>query len=392
MIQTLPILAAALAAALAAQEPKKVIPDAGQAPPGDAAPVKSAIPAGGAAVGQPNAWFPVVDRDLGTFFNHEQATGRFAFQNPKAEALVWKLLTASCQCSGATITVGERRYELRSKPQANALYRVAVGKQTEDTKVTQIEVGPKEAGEVEVHMEMHGIVGPKQASIAIHTTDAETPMINLSFRATGAQMFVVTPGDVSLNQMTWNEKREFSVSVTSPVQKDFTITRMDEPGKDFKVAYEKDLKDGVATWTIRGTYGPVSDEPGGGGVLKFYTDLKGDATFTVRVSATVRGPLEVTPGTFLSLGMIRKGSKKLEKVVFEPNDGTDLAAGKIRIEGLTVDPQYVTTHTSKDGNKLVVELEVSADAPKGLLRGDLVVELNHPVIKEKKILFNGFIR
>jgi hypothetical protein len=113
---------------------------------------------------------------------------------------------------------------------------------------------------------------------------------------------------------------------------------------------------------------------------------------TVRISAAILGPLEVKPGTFLTLGMIRKGQKRVEKVTFEPNDDSDLDATSIRLENLTMDPKFVTATKSKDGKKLIVELEISSDAPTGLLRGDLVVDLNHPAVPSRKILFNGFVR
>jgi hypothetical protein len=394
MTRTLLPLLVLLTVPLAAQDKQK------ETSPG-AGPVKvdPQTPQAGAKSG--NAWFPVRDQNLGTFFSHESAHGRFAFQNPKDAAVTWKAFSASCQCSKAIITVADpsgdgevRRYELRNKPTPNVLLRIKTGAggTTEEARVSQIDIGAHEAGEVEVHMEMNGITGPRQASLDIHTTDLDTPMIRLSWNAIGAQMFVVTPAEVNLNQMVWNERREFTVTVTSPVQPDFNITRMDEVTKDFTVSSSKELKDGKATWTIQGAYGPVNNEPGGGGVLKFYSDLPGEANFVVRVSAMVKGPLEVTPGTFMTLGMIRKGTVKAERVVFEPNDGTDLDAVDIQIEKLTVDKKHLAIHKSKDGNKLVVELEVTNDTPQGLLRGDLVVHLNHPVIKEKRILFNGYVR
>lgn len=346
------------------------------------------------ATGQGNAWFPVLERDLGTYFHHEHAVGRFSFKNPKNEAVEWRSLLASCQCSKALVTVGDRHYELSNKPTPNALFRVeknSFGAETRE-RVAAIPVGPGESGEVEVHMEMNGVSGLRQASIDIHTTDSENQLMKLRFHATGAQLFVISPGDVSLNQMTWNESREFTVTVTSPVQKDFNITGMDDAGSDFKVSYEKTLRGDVAVWTIQGTYGPVASELGSGGVLRFHTDLQNGPTFQVRVSAFVKGPLELKPGTFLNLGMIRKGTVKKERVVFESNDGEDLDAVAIRFEKLTAEPQFVVAHKSKDGKNLVLELEIVKDAPTGLIRGDMVVELNHPVIKEKRILFNGFVR
>ena len=130
----------------------------------------------------------------------------------------------------------------------------------------------------------------------------------------------------------------------------------------------------------------------GATVLKFHTDARGNASFLVRISAMIKGPLDVKPGTFLTLGMIRKGKSKVSKVTLVPNDGTDLKADDIKFERLSVDPKFLIARQVKDGKNLVIELEVTADAPRGLLRGDMVLELNHPAIKRKKILFNGYVR
>ena len=52
----------------------------------------------------------------------------------------------------------------------------------------------------------------------------------------------------------------------------------------------------------------------------------------------------------------------------------------------------MTATQRKDGNKLIVDLTVAGNAPTGLVKGELVVKLNHPLIKEKRIVFNGFVR
>jgi hypothetical protein len=110
------------------------------------------------------------------------------------------------------------------------------------------------------------------------------------------------------------------------------------------------------------------------------------------VIAFVQGPLDVTPGGFLPLGMIRKGQSLTKEIVFQPNDGVDLAATSLLFEKMTVNEEFVTATARKDGEKLVVDLVVSDRSPTGLLKGELVVQLNHPVVKEKRIMFNGFVR
>jgi hypothetical protein len=340
-----------------------------------------------------NTWFAVTNQDLGTYFGQGEAVGVFKFKNPTDKPIEWRNLTGSCQCAKAQIRINGRCYELSSKPTPNQLFRVTKtpGQPDQSEKVQQIAIEPGAEGEVEVHLDMNGITGAKQASLDIHTTDELLPQLRLNFHATGAQLFTVSPSEVNLNKMTWSESRDFTVTVVSPQHKDWSITRMDE-AKGFACTWEKNVVNDVTSWTIKGKYGPVDSELGGGGVLKFYTDVRGESSFTVRVLAMVQGPLEVKPGGFLTLGLVRKGSSLKKEVVFEPNDGFDLAATELKFEKLTLPTEFVTATSRKDGQKLVVELNISDQAPAGLLKGDLVVVLNHPQVKEKRIMFNGFVR
>jgi hypothetical protein len=341
-----------------------------------------------------NTWFPVTIMDLGTFFGHGEAVGTFRFKNPGDQAVEWRNLAGSCQCAHAAIRVGERNYVLTSKPNPNVLMRVTrtPGQPDQMERVQQIAIGPGEEGEVEVHLDMNNITGPKHATLDIHSTDATLPHTKLSFHANGAQLFVVSPTEFNLNKMTWNESREFTFNVVSPLQSDWNILRMDDAGKAFDVRWEKSQQGGRTSWLITGKYGPVDSEMQGGGVLKFHTDVQGGASFTARVIAFVQGPLDVTPGGFLSLGMIRKGQSLTKEIVFQPNDGVDLAATSLLFEKMTVNEEFVTATARKDGEKLVVDLVISDRSPTGLLKGELVVQLNHPVVKEKRIMFNGFVR
>jgi hypothetical protein len=374
-------------------------PQPGQAQPGQAqpaAPAAPAIPVKALPKMQPggNSWFAVTNQDLGTFYGQGEAVGVFPFKNPLSTTVEWRALSGSCQCAKAIVRVGGRTYELSSRPTANVLKRVTkvAGQPDQYEVVTQIAVDGGAEGEVEVHLDMHNITGPKQASLDVHTTDPALPQFRLMFQANGAQLFTISPAEVQLNKMTWSETREFTVTVTSPLQKDWNITRMDDAGKSFVASYEKVLNGDVTSWVIRGKYGPVDGDTAGGGALKFHTDVQGNASFTVRVLAFVQGPLEIKPGAFLPLGMIRKGSTVKKEIAFEPNDGFKLASTEMKFEKMTMAEEYVHASSRQDGNKLIVELEISEKAPPGLLKGDLVVGLNHPLVKEKRIMFNAFVR
>jgi len=239
---------------------------------------------------------------------------------------------------------------------------------------------------------MQAITGSKSATLDIHSTDPVEPQLKLRFSAVGAELFSISPKEINLNKMTWNETREFTVTVRGSATKDWKILSMDSADKAFKVSWEK-IDGGLATaYRITGTYGPVNGETAGGGVLKFRTNLNGAASFNVRVLAFVQGPLEVKPGGFLTLGLIRKGNASSKRIIFEPNDGIDLKATALEFEKSSLAKEFLSAKQFKDGSKLIVELSVAANAPKGLVKGELVVKLNHPLVTEKRIIFNGFVR
>jgi hypothetical protein len=89
---------------------------------------------------------------------------------------------------------------------------------------------------------------------------------------------------------------------------------------------------------------------------------------------------------------VQKGKTGSAKVTFTTVDGKNLEATAMHVENLNVPEKFVTLRASKDGANLVVELEVAADAPLGLIKGDVVIDLDHPVVKQRRILFNAFVR
>lgn len=357
------------------------------------------LPAGGRSglkASGGNSWFPVTVRELGTFYGTGEAIGQFEFSNPQDTPVDWVSLTPSCQCASAEITIGaggKRVYRVIAKPQKRLVRVTRIPGQPDKLEnVAKITIGPKERGRVVTRLDMNKITGGKHATLDIHGTDPVEPHTKLTFRATGAQLFSVSPKEINLNKMSWNETREFTATVSSRMQKDWEILSVDKPSDAFDVKWEKVKNGDYTSYRIRGTYGPVSSEVAGGGMLKFRTNMKNGAAFSVRVLAFVQGPLDVKPGGFLTLGLIRKGKPVKKSITFTPNDGTDLQATELSFEKMTLKPEFVSVTQRKDGDKLVVELTVADNAPKGLVKGELVVKLNHPLITEKRVMFNGFVR
>jgi len=347
------------------------------------------------AGGRPNAWFEFTELDLGTFPGAKHAVGQFEFQNPNDREILWRGLRGSCACGKAVIRVGDRHYELTPKPRKE-LVRISRGADGVEhrEKVEQIAIGPREEGVVEVHIDIPNVAGVREAQLDGHTTDVALPQFKLMWKGRSAKHFLVSPAEIRLDKMTWNEVREFTATVTSPVHTDFNIVGLRDPVEGFDVEFEKGVFRDRTRWTIRGRYGPMGPEAkGGGGILTFVTDVAAQrSAFPLRVVASVEGPLQIRPGTFLSLGLIRHGEGLKKEVVFEPNDGIELEATALTLEKLTVAKEFLLVETRNDGNRLIVEVGVTKTAPLGLLKGELVVGLNHPLIKHKRIRFNGFVR
>lgn len=380
----------------APQDPVKV-PDADAKKPveklqGPSPDLKSA-PQKAQGKGLKNSWFEETGLDLGTYFQHEKATGRFPFQNPNDFPVTWSSLTGSCTCAAAEIHVGDDVYRLAKTPQPNTLYKVNMEGDAERLeRVESIHVPPHVEGVVEVEMEVVTSKGKRGAHLDVHTTDQKLPQFKLQFEALGMEMFQVEPADFNLGKMSWKDQREFTFRVKSVVAKDFEITGYDNLPDGFAIETEKAMQGELAVWTVKGTFGPLKSERGGGGILKLKTDVQGKQDLELRVHATVEGPLTMDPGGFLSLGLVRKGKGTKKTLTITPNDDFELAVTEMEIANLSVDPKFVTLSSRKDGEKVMVDLEVSKDAPSGLVRGDVVIKLNHPASPERKILFNGFVR
>lgn len=342
-----------------------------------------------------NVWFPKTKLHLGTFYQEELARGSFPFKNATAKEQQLSNFLGSCQCARAEIHVGDRLYELSNEPVKDALHRIVrEGDNVQRERVTHIVVGPHEEGHVDVFLKMAGIVGEKEATVDLQTTDPQLPHVKLLFKGLGATYFVVNPPDVNLNEMGWNDKREFSFEVTSPLRKDFEITGHEPWPEKMQVEYEKEMRDGRAVWKVKGTYGPGVDERSAGGTLTFKTDVDGK-TATTRVVAFVKGPLTMEPGGFVSLGAVREGNGASAEIKIVPNDTFDLQVTSLDVQGLMVpkdgdDKLQITS--VKDGNGVKVKIEVLPGMPRGVMRGTIKINLNHPVAPLKEVMFNGFVR
>jgi hypothetical protein len=242
-------------------------------------------------------------------------------------------------------------------------------------------------------MNMSGIRGAKEATLGLQTSDESLPVISLSWRATGATLFILQPPEINLNEMTWSDQREFQFTVTSPRFPDFNITGHEALPPGMAIEYSKAMgDDGAAVWTVKGTYGPGATE--NGGLIQLKTDAE-DQVATARVIAFIKGPLTLTPGGFIGLGHIRKDEGKSVDITITPTADFDLQVEKLELERLKLPEaqrEFVKVDHRKSGKDVVVTLHVEKGMDPVYLSGVLKIHLNHPLEKTKEVMFNGFVR
>lgn len=377
------LLASFVVVPLAAQKAAPTVPPVAPVPvAGKPMPEDPARYAAAAA-----AWFPVMDQSVEASLGDKEVKGVFRFKNPRDHAVEWRHLTGSCTCSMAAFVLGERRFELRSK--TKQLVRVTGPGPDQFQVVDAIPIGPGEEGVVEIHVETLNAKTNKAVSVDIHSTDPAVPMARLQVRVSVQQAITVSPADITLGVVGDGESREFTAQVTS-LKKEFVIRGASPFPKGVTATWERHEKNGMPWYEVKGTF--RQDSVGdANAVLEFQTNLVEAPTFHVRLHASVRSAVEVKP-TFFAVGKVKRGSTGSAKVTFTASDGRELNAVALRCENLNVPAKFVTARSSHDGKNLVVELEVAADAPLGLVKGDLVIDLDHPVVKQRRLLFNAFVR
>ncbi len=345
-----------------------------------------------------SSWFESSSIDLGRYLEGEVAKGEFSFKNPDDKPFNILGLQPSCTCSQVAVRIGDKFYQVTNDPHPNTMYLVderepEKGQDARDLRqeVEAIPVGPGTEGKIEMQMDLRGVNGSKEASITLRTDDPENPAIQLKARAMASQFFRLVPPEVNLNKMNWQEQREFSVQITSPIQEDFEITGHADLPEKMEIEYTKEMRDGRATWTVRGTYGPNVDPKAGGGIVQLETNVEGRRV-PLRVMAWVEGPLEVRPSTFVTFGRIKRGTEVSRVIEFEPTDDYDLQIESVEFKNLSIDEGLVTAEVTKDGKVCKLEIKISKDVPRRLVRGDITVKLNHPAAAEQELQFNGFVR
>ncbi len=195
--------------------------------------------------------------------------------------------------------------------------------------------------------------------------------------------------------MKWGEQKSFRFQISSSVKRDFKLLGL-EPLPDYVKVEKKQIKlpDGTPAWEVSGTFGPKADPKSGGAAIKFKTDLD-DKVVTFTLIANVVGPVSVKPGTFIPFGRVTKAKGSERQVTISPNGKFELQVQKVEFERLKIDRKYLEVTHEKKGKDVVVTLRVlPVPGAKRLLlmRGVMIVHLNHPAVKTQRFSFNGILR
>ncbi len=346
------------------------------------------VPSNPAAVAK---WFPVLEQRLEIEAGAGEAKGVYAFSNPAGKAIEWKNMSGSCTCTRAVILVGGRHYELQGK--TKQLVEISGPADAPATVlVKSIEIPAGAEGTVELHIDSHGAKGEKLVSFDIHSTDSEAQMFRLQLHVNVLPAIHATPSSIDLGVLPLGETREFSVKVvaSASVPKDWKIRGASPFPKGATATYERVEAGADSHWLIKGSY--RQDTMSAVNVLlEFQTNVPAEPTVHIRLQGVVKPVVELTPG-FFALGKVSKTAGAKASLTIHAADGRDLQATSVHLEGVNVPEKFVTARTTKSGVDLVLELEVAPDAPIGLLRGGIVLELNHPGAPKQTVLFNGFVR
>lgn len=333
-------------------------------------------------------WFANAAQEAEAAVGESEVVGVFAFANPNDRAIDWRALESSCACTRALIAIGDRRYEWTPKPaKIEQLFQRGEGKPLR-VEVRSVPVGPHEHGELRLVVDVLGSGSHKSVKFDVHTTDDATPMARVSFEARSKVLFTVAPASVDLGVLQPGATADFTVALASAVRPDFEVKDVElPPGVTAK--WSKATTEQGPVWRIVGRY--AGDETRTGGPMKVETDIPGATTISVMVRARIQPPVEVTPG-FAQFGLVRQGQKASRSFRLVPHDGTKIAVRNIRFANLTVAEGVVTATHHLDGDAIVVDLEVGATAPPGIVRGDCILEIDHPTRTTHTVKFAGYVR
>ncbi len=262
-------------------------------------------------------WFKKTVFDAGKVFEGKKIYHEFEFKNPYPVPHKIKWLQKTCSCAQAWLILNGKEI-----PFNDVVLKTPV-------------VRPGQTGKVKLLLDMTGIRGIKEAEVTVGLDDRKKDYPTLVLKATGIVYFEITPPNISLGELKWNEKKEFRFSVTSKHIKQWKILGWDPLPEGIKLEppeMEK-TKEGIV-YKFKGTLGPGIPPGPAGGTIRLRTDFKGHV-IEVSVAAEVKRPYKVTPRGFLGFGRVvrSRGKERIIKIVNQEKDKA-LKILSVRLVGL----------------------------------------------------------
>ncbi len=342
--------------------------------PAQEAPAQGPAPGDTAAV---RSWFPKTYYDAGTVFEGTKVVHVFPFKNPRSKPHQIKWIQKTCSCSQAWLVIGKKEI-----PWNEVVHH-------------PVTIPPGGGGGVKLLVDMTGIRGVKEAEVTVGLEEKGIPNPVLKIRALGVVYFEAVPSTISLGRLGWDEKKDFSFTVTSTKVKKWKITGWEALPPGVKLDNPKRTeKDGRITYTFHGTLGPGLPPGPAGGTIKLKTDFK-NRVVEVSIAAEVKRPYTVNPEGYLGFGRVWRARGKEKVIQIENLDpARELRLLDVKLLEMNRPHKWVKVRVEEEdpGKKILVHVRVVPGAPKGHLRGKIRLHLSHPKGPYKTLVFSAFVR
>ena len=345
-----------------------------------AALVAAPLPAAPVTAPEGRITFAKTFHDEGKVFEGSKLTHLFKFKNESEVTYLMDHLAKTCACAKAWLIQG--------------------GEEIEYTKVAMEprKLPPGGEGAIKVLLDMTGIHSLKDGTATLRFTDPAGGHIHqtVKFQATGMSYFKVEPPSLTFTKMRWDEKKDFSFTVSSPHVEKWSITDWKSGLPAGVTLAEPEIRQGEKgpVYTFKGTLGPGLKPGVGGGTIKLETDFDKIRFIEFSLLADVVSPLEISRN-HLGFGVVRqRRGKTLSFTLTCKDEKHPLQFVRARLTKLNRRLKYLDLQVEekKPGREYRISLTLKRLIPKGFCKGEILLELSHPFLKEQRVDFGAIVR
>ncbi len=322
--------------------------------------------------------FSQTTHEFGTVWEGDKARHIFHFVNEGPGDLVIHQVKPSCGCTAEKTMIldgdEEKPYEL--------------GKA----------LAPGAKGYIEAILNTAGVQGHKASAVNVHSSDAQNPNQRLSLAAEVEKLLQLEPQAVSFGGFVGKEGAERSVTLKALKHDSLSVVGWDElpefielqaqpiEGKPNEVTVIVRMKPGMPEGIVSQRLMVKVQLPG----------MDPPRDLVLPISGSVLPTLVIEPKT-ASFAMVELGSAKTVKVQISNRDEDKTVLLKsFRLESQQKDIETLVSgemKTEVEGKEYAVELTVHENAPRGVFRGNLILQLEEDGVPiEKMVPFTGVVR